>query len=143
MSNSNKYDAIVIGSGIGGLTAAAILSKYNHKKVLVLEQHYVIGGLTHEFERKGFHWDVGIHYVGEMGEGEIGRKIFDYITEGKLRWNKMPDPFEKFVYPDFTFEVYNEIARSSGLWGERHSLEFSIAAIANETLLAIVLNLLN
>ncbi|VEP15406.1 conserved hypothetical protein [Hyella patelloides LEGE 07179] len=103
--NANKYDAIVIGSGIGGLTAAAILSKYSHKKVLVLEQHYVIGGFTHEFERQGFHWDVGLHYVGEMGEGEIGRQLFDYITEGKLRWNKMPDPFDIFIYPDFTFEV--------------------------------------
>ncbi|MDJ0713742.1 MAG: NAD(P)-binding protein [Prochloraceae cyanobacterium] len=65
---SNKYDAIVIGSGIGGLTAAAILSKYSHKKVLILEQHYVIGGFTHEFDRQGFHWDVGLHYVGEIEE---------------------------------------------------------------------------
>jgi all-trans-retinol 13,14-reductase len=108
LNTVNKYDAIVIGSGIGGLTTAAILSKYNHKKVLILEQHYVIGGFTHEFERQGFHWDVGLHYVGDMGEGEIGRQIFDYITEGKLHWNKMPDPFEKFVYPDFTFEVYSQ-----------------------------------
>jgi len=107
-SNLNKYDAIVIGSGIGGLTVAAILSKYNHKKVLILEQHYVIGGFTHEFKRKGFCWDVGLHYVGEMGEGEIGRQLFDYISDGKLKWNKMPDPFEKFVYPDFSFEVYSD-----------------------------------
>ena len=42
MSNFNKYDAIVIGSGIGGLTTAAILAKYNHQKVLILEQHYPI-----------------------------------------------------------------------------------------------------
>ena len=113
MSNSNadKYDAIVIGSGIGGLTTAAILSKYSHKKVLILEQHYVIGGFTHQFERQGFHWDVGLHYVGDMEEGEIGRQIFDYITDGKLRWHKMSDPFEKFVYPDFTFEVYSEPQR--------------------------------
>ena len=62
----------------------------------------MIGGFTHQVERQGFHWDVGLHYVGDMGEGELGRQIFDYITEGKLRWQKMPDPFEKFVYPDFT-----------------------------------------
>ena len=107
-ANTNKYDAIVIGSGIGGLTTAAILSKYNQKKVLIIEQHYLIGGFTHQFERQGFHWDVGLHYVGDMGEGEIGRQIFDYITDGKLHWHKMPDPFEKFVYPDFTFEVYSD-----------------------------------
>ena len=105
MSNSNQFDAIVIGSGIGGLTVAAILSKLNQKKVLILEQHYVVGGYTHEFERKHkFHWDVGLHYVGQMGKGEFGRKIFDYLTDGNLEWNKMPDPFEKFIYPDFTFE---------------------------------------
>lgn len=52
MSNSNQFDAIVIGSGIGGLTVAALLSKLNQKKVLILEQHYVVGGYTHEFARK-------------------------------------------------------------------------------------------
>lgn len=104
MSNSNQYDAIVIGSGIGGLTTAAILSKLNHKKVLILEQHFVIGGYTHEFERNHkFKWDVGLHYVGNMDKGELGRTVFDYITDGKLQWSKMPDPFEKFVYPNFTF----------------------------------------
>ncbi len=109
MSNSNQFDAIVIGSGIGGLTTAAILSKFNHKKVLILEQHFVMGGFTQQFQRRGkFHWDVGLHYVGDLAEGEIARVIFDYITEGNLQWNKMPDPFEKFVYPDFTFEVSSE-----------------------------------
>ncbi|MBW4670019.1 MAG: NAD(P)-binding protein [Cyanomargarita calcarea GSE-NOS-MK-12-04C] len=41
MSDSNQYDAIIIGSGIGGLTTATILSKLNHKKVLILEQHFI------------------------------------------------------------------------------------------------------
>jgi phytoene dehydrogenase-like protein len=101
------FDVIVIGSGIGGLTVAALLSKFQCKRVLVLEQHFTAGGFTHGFERKGkFHWDVGLHYVGEMGEGSTGKAVFDYLTEGKLKWRKMPDPFEKFVYPDFTFEVY-------------------------------------
>ncbi len=101
-----SFDAIVIGSGIGGLTTAALLSKLYHQKVLVLEQHFTVGGFTHSFERKGkFHWDVGLHYVGDMGQGSTGRAVFDYITNGSLKWHPMPDPFEKFVYPDFTFEV--------------------------------------
>ncbi|MGL5881359.1 MAG: NAD(P)-binding protein, partial [Xenococcaceae cyanobacterium] len=78
--------------GIGGLTVAAILSKLNQKKVLILEQHYLIGGYTHEFDRiSKFKWDVGLHYVGQMGKGDFGRKLFDYLTDGKLEWNKMPD----------------------------------------------------
>lgn len=103
-SDSNQFDAIVIGSGIGGLTVAAILAKLNCRKVLILEQHFVLGGFTHEFERQHkFKWDVGLHYVGEMGKGEIGRAVSDYITDGKLEWQQMPDPFEQFVYPDLTF----------------------------------------
>ncbi|WP_156498402.1 NAD(P)-binding protein, partial [Oleiphilus sp. HI0079] len=60
------FDAIVIGSGIGGLTTAAIMSKAG-KRVLVLEQHYTAGGYTHSYARNGYEWDVGVHYIGEMG----------------------------------------------------------------------------
>jgi phytoene dehydrogenase-like protein len=115
MTANNKdkaFDLIVIGSGIGGLTTAAILAKLYKKKVLVLEQHYTPGGFTHGFDRKGkFHWDVGVHYVGEMGKGELGKAVFDYITDGRLKWQKMPDPFDRFVYPDFTFNLYADPKR--------------------------------
>lgn len=107
MSQENNYDAIVIGSGIGGLTTAVLLTKIYNKRVLVLEQHFVAGGQTHEFKRtingKKYSWDVGIHYIGEMKKGLFSRKVFDYITDNKLKWSKMPYHFEKFVYPDFTF----------------------------------------
>lgn len=103
---NNKYDAIVIGSGIGGLATATILTKVGNKKVLVIEQHWELGGLTHEFKRKGkFSWDVGLHYVGKMEEGEMGGNIFNFITDKKLKWNTLPYEFEKFIYPDFTFTV--------------------------------------
>ena len=47
-----EYDAIVIGSGIGGLTTAALLSELG-QKVCVLEQHYTAGGETQAEERNG------------------------------------------------------------------------------------------
>ncbi|WP_404784889.1 phytoene desaturase family protein [Altericista sp. CCNU0014] len=123
-TRSRSFDAIVIGSGIGGLTVAALLSKLQRKRVLVLEQHFTAGGFTHTFERKGkFHWDVGLHYVGEMGEGDTGRAVFDYLTNGRLKWQKMPDPFEKFVYPDFTFEVYSDPNRFQSDLVRRFPLE--------------------
>ena len=62
-----QFDAIVIGSGIGGLAAAAILAKRADKRVLVLERHYTAGGLTQSFTRPGYEWDVGVHYIGEVG----------------------------------------------------------------------------
>lgn len=105
----DKYDAIVIGSGIGGMACAGILAKLNRWKVLVLEKHSAAGGLTLEFQRQGgYKWDVGVHYIGEMGKGTLPRIIMDYISDNNLKWTKIPDPFEKFVYPNFTFEVFSE-----------------------------------
>lgn len=104
MSNFQQYDAIVIGSGIGGLTTAAILAKFNHKKVLILEQHSVVGGFTQEFKHKDWRWDIGVQAVTEMARGGIGRIIFDYITEG-MQWQKLPNPSDTLVYPDFTFNL--------------------------------------
>ncbi len=107
--SSDQYDVIVIGSGIGGLTVAAILAKLGRKKVLVLEQHFMPGGCTHAFQRKGgYQWDVGLHYVGEMNPGSFGRSVFNYISEGRLDWQKISDPFERFVYPDFSFDVSSD-----------------------------------
>ncbi|MFN8491451.1 MAG: NAD(P)-binding protein [Caldilineaceae bacterium] len=107
MNNSNAtYDIIVIGSGIGGLTFASLMAQMQHKRVLVLERHFKLGGFTHAFSRPGgYTWDVGLHYVGNMRKGEMGRQIFDLITGGAVEWTKMPSPFERFVYPDFTFAV--------------------------------------
>ncbi len=99
-----NYDVIFIGSGIGSLTAASLLSQWENKRCLILEKHWQVGGYTHVFKRKKkYVWDVGLHYVGQVGEGEQIRRVFDTITQGKLQWNPMPDVFDKFVYPDLTF----------------------------------------
>lgn len=103
--SQNTFDAIVIGSGIGGLSAASVLTQVHKKRVLILEKHKVLGGFTHTFTRKGYTWDVGLHYVGQMNPGESTRRAFDFVTKGKVKWTKMKSPFEVFVYPDFRFEV--------------------------------------
>lgn len=107
MENTNKYDVIIIGSGISGLSSASILSQLYNKRVFVLERHWKIGGFTHVFKRVGkygkYFWDVGLHYIGEMQNGTTTRAMFDFVTQGKVKWQKMNDPFDMFVYPDFTF----------------------------------------
>ncbi len=100
-----SYDSIVIGSGIGGLTAAVLLAREAGQRVLVLERHYVAGGYTHSFRRPGFEWDVGVHYMGEMGdEGSQLPDIFDYLSEGELRWAAMGDVYDRVVFPQLSFE---------------------------------------
>ena len=58
--NKRDYDAIIIGSGLGGLACGATLAKTG-KKVLVLEQHDLIGGCATCFKRKGMLIDAGLH----------------------------------------------------------------------------------
>ncbi len=107
---TRDWDAIVIGSGMGGLSAASLLARVADKKVLVLEKHAEPGGFTHVFRRDGASWDVGLHYVGGLEKEHLERQLFDYITGGALDWNKMTDEFERFVYPGFTFPVPSDPA---------------------------------
>ncbi|MBL8022010.1 MAG: NAD(P)/FAD-dependent oxidoreductase [Leptospirales bacterium] len=111
---SNEFDAIVIGSGMGGLTVASILATVGKKRVLVLERHFRAGGFTHEFNRKKYHWDVGVHYIGDLAETSMLRRLFDVITGSQVKWQKMEEPFEMFVYPDFSFPVYGDPERFIG-----------------------------
>ncbi len=95
---SGDFDAIVIGSGLGGLTCAALLAKAG-KRCLVLERHYVLGGFTHVFKRKGFEWDVGVHYVGEVHKPtSILKQLFDHVTDGTLEWADMGEVYDRFVF---------------------------------------------
>jgi 2-polyprenyl-6-methoxyphenol hydroxylase-like FAD-dependent oxidoreductase len=52
------FDAIIIGSGMGGMSCAAALSRVG-RKVLMLDQFTTLGGQTHSFARHGFQWDAG------------------------------------------------------------------------------------
>jgi all-trans-retinol 13,14-reductase len=117
-----QFDAIIIGSGLGGLTAAALLAK-SKKKVLILEKHYVPGGFTHTFRRNDYVWDVGVHYIGQMqNKGALMHKIFDYVTEGTLQWSSMGEVYDRAVIGsdvyDFVCGAENQIQNLIGHFPE-------------------------
>jgi len=89
----DNLDAIIIGSGIGSLTTAAIMSRAG-KRVLVLEQHDQAGGCCHTFIDKGYEFDVGIHYIGEMGHQTLNKTLLDQICEGQVEWSPLDDDFD-------------------------------------------------
>lgn len=106
----DTYDTIIIGSGMGSLATAAILAKEG-QKVLVLERHYTAGGFTHIFKRKGYEWDVGIHYIGELQrENSILRKLFHYVTNGELKWADMGDVYDKIIIGDKHYNFVKGVA---------------------------------
>ena len=100
---ADSYDAIVIGSGMGGLTTAALLSELGWR-VCVLEQHYTAGGFTHSYERNGYEWDVGVHYIGDVGAKTRTRRMFDFLSDGKLEWAPMDDD-DRFYIGDKVFNA--------------------------------------
>ena len=93
-----QYDAIIIGSGLGGLVTAAILSKEGFE-VCVLEQHHVIGGCLQSFKRKGHIFDTGIHYVGSLSEGQVMYQYFKYLgIYDKLNLRKLDESgFDRII----------------------------------------------
>ncbi|MFK7888482.1 MAG: phytoene desaturase family protein [Gammaproteobacteria bacterium] len=99
---AESYDTIVVGSGIGGLTCAALLSDLG-QRVCVLEQHYTAGGYTHSYEREGYEWDVGVHYIGDVGKPTRTRRMFDYLSQGNLQWAPMDDEYDRFYVGDKVF----------------------------------------
>jgi all-trans-retinol 13,14-reductase len=102
--SEKKFDVIIIGSGMGALACASVLAQLGKKRVLILERHSKFGGFTHMFKREGkYHWDVGLHYVGNMKKGKDNRKLFDYITGNGLDWHEMPEQFDIFSFPGFKF----------------------------------------
>ncbi|MBD1867858.1 FAD-dependent oxidoreductase [Cyanobacteria bacterium FACHB-471] len=104
-------DVIVIGSGVGGLVAGALLSRYG-RKVLVCESHSIPGGAAHSFSRQGFQFDSGpSFYCGLSDRHSLNplRQVLDALDESIAA---VPyDPLGHHHFPDGTFPVYGNAER--------------------------------
>ena len=113
-ASEEDYDYIVIGSGIGGLCSAAMLSQCYNYKVLVLESHYLLGGCAHTFERNGFKFDAGPSLWNGMATRPYNplREIMEIVNCGeKVRYctydgwvMHTPDCSFKFTVGEGEFE---------------------------------------
>lgn len=106
---TDRFDAIVVGAGIGGLTTAAMLATRG-LSVLVLEMHYELGGCATVFNRngkgQGYQFDVGLHYVGDCGpDGLIPRILRGAGVEPIDFLEQDPNGFDTLYFPDFQFKV--------------------------------------
>jgi all-trans-retinol 13,14-reductase len=107
---ADRYDVVVIGSGLGGMVTARLLAETG-KNVLVLERHYTLGGFTHVFRRKGWEWDVGVHYVGRVHEPQhIMRRLLDRVSDGELNWEWMGEVYDRIIFPDATYEFRSGVS---------------------------------
>ncbi|MBS1754334.1 MAG: NAD(P)/FAD-dependent oxidoreductase [Ferruginibacter sp.] len=93
-----NFDIVIIGSGMGGLVCADILSREGYK-VCVLEKNRQIGGSLQTYVRDRVIFDSGVHYLGGLGEGQNLYQVFKYLDIiGRLKLQKMDeDVFDKII----------------------------------------------
>ncbi|MCL2669882.1 MAG: NAD(P)/FAD-dependent oxidoreductase [Syntrophaceae bacterium] len=102
-----SYEAIVIGSGIGGLSVGILLAGLGLRP-LVCEKNALPGGLMRGYRRAGVDWPVGIHYFGSFGEGEPLRRICDLLGVSKaMAVERMGQggPIDRYLFGDFRFDL--------------------------------------
>ncbi len=98
-----RYDVVVIGAGIGGLTCGTYLAKFG-AKVLIVDRHYLPGGLCSFFKRKQFYFDAGAHYFGSLGDPKAFGGLLLRALELDVEFLPVT-PVDILHFPDQTLEL--------------------------------------
>jgi phytoene dehydrogenase-like protein len=102
-----KYDVIIIGAGIGGLTCGCYLAKAG-LKVLIVEQNHTAGGYCTSFRRNGYFFDSSVHSLCSNRKNGRLRSLFeDFGVEKDLKLNRY-NPTDVIVTPEFEISIFKD-----------------------------------
>lgn len=123
---STRWDCVVIGSGVGGL-AAALTAANAGRSVLVLEAARDLGGMLNPFSRKGYHFDVGVHYLGQAGPDQAMRRLLDRMGLESIRFREIdPDCIDRYIFDGYDGKLIKGMDR----WTESLVRDFPAEASA-------------
>ncbi len=97
-------DDVIIGSGMGAMVLARLLSLVG-RKVSVLEQHYLPGGVTHSFRRKERHFNIGVHLVGDIAPPSPGGLLLRELCDKPIIWESLGAHYDRVEFGDDVFEI--------------------------------------
>ena len=100
----SSFDYVILGAGLGGLSAAACLTRQGYR-VAVLEQHYLPGGCCHTFDYGDYSFCADVHYIYQCGEGQGVKQFLNYL-ERDVPFNSLdPDCIDRLITPDIDFRI--------------------------------------
>ena len=121
---SGDFDAVILGSGLGGLTCGAHLAR-SGMRVLVLEKHDKIGGYAHAFKRGSYRFDCGIHSVPMGPRGFVRQCLSELgINCSSGKFIELPNMYQVRI-PGLTLDVPARRQDFAHVLGERFPAEIS------------------
>ena len=115
-----KTDTVVIGSGISGLTTAALLARCG-REVTIVEAKRKPGGVLRRFTREGIPFDIGFHYSSGLGKGQFLQALWEYLgISGTITTTSLsPEGYDLFHLPSDGRQVrayysYEQLAEELG-----------------------------
>jgi all-trans-retinol 13,14-reductase len=106
-NRSAPQPALIIGSGVGGLSAAIILAQLGFETT-VIEKNLLPGGLMRGYTREGHDCAVGVHYLGALADGQILHRLFDFLgVAAQIPVERMgaDGTIDRYIFEDFTFDL--------------------------------------
>lgn len=99
-----SFDYVILGAGLGGLSAAACLTRQGYQ-VAVLEKHYLPGGCCHTFDYGEYSFCADVHYISQCGSHQTIGQFLNYI-ERNIQFNSLdPDCIDRVITPEVDFKI--------------------------------------